>query len=381
MKTVFTVVACVLALQCQAAADLDPPLRGEWVRTAEAPLSARDGAVIAWAGGEILVVGGRWFGCPIFSIKGCQPPSRQPPLRDGAAYNPVDDSWRRIAEAPVSISSGTAATIGAAVFVLASTSFNSNAKSLLRYRPAEDRWAHFSLPQEILSPDIAAAGAATLLYFSRLDEGLASDWALDTLTGQWTRLPEDPLGPALDRRFIGVGEDIYLFERALAQDGDDYDGPDYLRAARYRQQRWEILPVSDSFGVGPALVAGTRIAFPQLGCMERGEFEGARPYGRCVAFGTIFDTATDSWHELPDSPLQGPGYIGSAGGLGERELVLNGGSGPALDLVDNRWFRVPQLFIRENIERYARAAGPYGFAFGGSDEAGELLTDTWIWKP
>ena len=64
--------------------------RGAWEQITDGPLSARSDAAGVWTGTEFIVWGGRtgedW------------PPHE---LGDGAAYDPVDDSWREIAPAPI----------------------------------------------------------------------------------------------------------------------------------------------------------------------------------------------------------------------------------------------------------------------------------------
>lgn len=57
-----------------------------WHDVAQAPLTRRDGAVAEWTGEEFFIWGG-WDG--------------QQPVNDGATYDPTDDTWRPIPEAPI----------------------------------------------------------------------------------------------------------------------------------------------------------------------------------------------------------------------------------------------------------------------------------------
>jgi hypothetical protein len=62
--------------------------------------------------------------------------------------------------------------------------------------------------------------------------------------------------------------------------------------------------------------------------------------------------------------------------------VLNLTGRPALDAATNEWFIVPPLDAEgAYTQRPLRAAGPYGFAFGGAKGFDEMLKDAWIWTP
>lgn len=380
MKTIAIVALAVtlFSAESKAAADIDPlPFRGAWIRTADAPLGARNYAAIAWAGNEILVIGGSEAFCP--PAASC-PPSLIPPLSDGAAYNPLTDSWRKIADAPVSVRWAETTTVGNDVFLLASTNYSYNPKRLLRYRLNQDNWDEVALPENMLEPAIAVIGRNTLLYYSRSDQnGLAAYWQLDTTTGEWTQLPRDSLGPGFSRQIIAVDGDFYLFDQAIVSSPGGADGPSYIRAARYRQQQWEILPVSNSVYFAPSLIAGGRLISPVLGCTDGGETDS---YGRCVSFGAVFDTEANTWYELPEIPgHEAGGYTGYPGGFSESNLVISKPGYPALDATTNEWFIIPLLDLGGNIQRTVQSAGLYGFAFGGASEDGKLLKDAWIWKP
>jgi hypothetical protein len=146
-----------------------------------------------------------------------------------------------------------------------------------------------------------------------------------------------------------------------------------------RGQQWEILPGADSIGYfAPVLISGRRLIAPVLGCADGGQVNG---YGRCIPFGAVFDTETDTWHELPNAPGRGLKYFDSSGGVSDNDLVLVRTGRPALDAATNEWFVVPLLDADPNTQRSLRATGPYGFGFGGASATGELLKDSWIWKP
>jgi hypothetical protein len=90
--------------------DLSPPeLVDEWREIAPSPLSPREEHVAVWTGTEMIVWGGRFQGGGTVvenedgsvSVSGsAREGDRLTGLRDGAAYDPSTDTWRRIADAP-----------------------------------------------------------------------------------------------------------------------------------------------------------------------------------------------------------------------------------------------------------------------------------------
>lgn len=369
----------------QAAAEIDQlPVRGEWVRTSEVPLSARSGVTVAWNGTEIFVFGGTQDMCLAMgaaSTSLCMPPAI-PPLSDGAAYNPKTDTWSKIAGAPVSIITARTASLGTDIFVLAWTSYTERSIRLLRYQSTSDSWNEFNLPEILTTADIIAFGDDLILYTSTDEVEPATDWHLDTATGEWTQIADDPLSPGFGRQYVAVDDDLYLFDHEIVPSPGGVSGPSYLRAARLREQQWALLPTADSIGSAPSLIAGGLLFAPELGCADGGNTNG---YDRCIPYGAVFDTTTDTWWELPNAPERGTKHVMSSGGLGDNGLVLSQSGYPALNATNNDWFIVPQLDSDGTIQRQVQAAGPYGFAFGGASfangGAGKLLNEAWIWRP
>lgn len=373
-KYAFTLVSSTRLTSCPLPPGIGPA-RGKWVRTAESPLSARNDAALAWTGKEIIVFGGWKFFCP--PTASCIGPS-DPPFRDGAAYNPLTDSWRKIADAPAGITGNSNVTVGSDIFVFGRDDSVGSAPRLLQYRSSLDRWDAVELPANLTGIAMAAAGSNVLVYDRTDERGSTGDWLFNTTTTQWTQLPEDPLGPSFNRQYVALGDDLYLFAKALTASPGGASGPSYLRAARLRGQQWSLLPAADSIGAAPDLIAGKRLIAPILGCADGGRTNG---YGRCIPYGAVFDTATDTWQALPNAPGRGIKYFESSGGFSDSDLTLRMTGRPALDAMTNEWFLLPLLDADRNTQRSLRATGPYGFAFGGASSTGEFLKDAWIWKP
>lgn len=274
--------------------------------------------------------------------------------------------------------------------MLARTSFGDPDLHLYRYQTVPDRWDDIELPEDIREPGLAAFGSS-LILFARNDQAGSlsempdsafesrphSDWLLDIPNDEWTRLSDSPLGAGFYRQYLASGDDLYLFDHKLTRSpGSREEGPSYLRGARLRGEQWATLPEPDSIGAPPDLVSGDLLIAPALGCAD-----GGGDYGRCIPFGAVFDTATDTWSELPNAPRRGYKHVQWSGGLSADHLTLGTPGHPALDATTGDWFTVPALDEDRNTERSMAAAGPYGFAFGGARSAREMLKDAWIWQP
>ncbi|MDY6984303.1 MAG: hypothetical protein SV422_14550, partial [Pseudomonadota bacterium] len=147
---------------CQKPADIGP-VRGQWVRTAPSPLSPRTWTSLTWTGAEIIVLGGtQIFRGPLADI--IDPDESL--FRDGAAYNPLTDTWRKIADAPSPISGHTTASIDSSIFVYARTSNRGGFDNfrLYRYRSPQDAWDEFTIPLHSPLIDLEAFGSQLLLY-------------------------------------------------------------------------------------------------------------------------------------------------------------------------------------------------------------------------
>lgn len=102
------------------------PVTDSWRLLAPSPLSARNAPAAVWTGDEVLLWGGHAPGTD---------------ARDGAAYNPATDSWRSIADAPIaSASSPQAVWTGEQMLVVAGT----NSVDAAAYDPGSDTWRTLS---------------------------------------------------------------------------------------------------------------------------------------------------------------------------------------------------------------------------------------------
>lgn len=357
-----------------------------WRQLPDPPLSARSGAAIGWTGEEILVVGGSTYVCP--PTAGCVGPT-EPPLRDGAAFDPTNGEWRSISAAPAPVPPHQpTAHLGSDVYVLVTPWAGSEPgpATLLRYQSVDDAWTSYDVPPGAHVGGVVAAGTGLVVYPGSDERGEAPDLWFDPSSGAWSELPRDPLSPAFDRVYAWNGQNLYLFAKQITPSPGGASGPALVNAAVLHEDGWEQLPTGEVRGFWAVIADGNRIVAPMLGCADGGQVNN---YGRCIPNGAVFDATRGTWTELPDAPSRDDKHVRSSGALTRRELLLASLGHYMLDLTTDTWFRMPAIDEHDDdatVQRTFAGAGPYGFAFGGArfepdDWSGKLLADAWLWTP
>jgi hypothetical protein len=154
------------------------PVDRSWRMLPPAPLSARRPFSV-WTDRELIVWG---------SI------DRSARMRDGAAYDPSTDTWRTIAEAPVEVTDGSAVWTGTEMIVFGAALDGNNRADTemaigVAYDPANDTWRE--LPSSNLSPQ-AMTAAWTGHELVAWDYGLTSA-TYDPEVDAWRSLERVPL--------------------------------------------------------------------------------------------------------------------------------------------------------------------------------------------
>lgn len=346
-----------------------------WQRLPDAPLSPRAQALGVWTGDEVLVVGGMTAPCP--PMASCAPP-RTPPLRDGAAYDPVARTWRPIANAPVGWSYAETAVVGDTMF-LAAFGLGEQQRSggdFLSYSMTTNSWRQLTWldPAGVDGYHLTAAGDRVVAVSATDERGERPDWIYDPPTQRWAQLPDDPMTEAFDRRMVSVGNRLVLFDREGAAVGEQR--PAVVRAALLDVDAgtWEHLPDSRSLETYPWLVDQGRLVNPLV-------VPGYGPV-RPLPWGGILDLARREWSGLPAGPAE---PRASAGAIGHDGALFQGYEGFALDLRTDAWLAVPTL--TEDDRTFGRTvtnAGADLFVFGGASWGGGrspvLLADAWLWR-
>lgn len=99
------------------------PRTNTWRMIADSPLSPRSGHLAVWTGAEMLIVGGGF---------------------DGAAYDPASDSWRPITDSPIDLPNGGTDRVSAVWAEDRLVVWDATADEIAAYEPGSDLW--FELP-------------------------------------------------------------------------------------------------------------------------------------------------------------------------------------------------------------------------------------------
>lgn len=200
---------------------------------AVSPLEPRHGSVGVWTGEELLVVGGdTGFVCPPGAD--CVSPDPDGFRADGAAYDPVTDTWRRIADAPRAFVGGTAAWTGSTMVV-------TTGRGALVYDPAADVWRDTG-PSPITSADqtlLTDRGVLFVSYEQRRGSE-PSDWLFVPSTEQWEAVPRDPFGESYDRSLASDGERLWLLSMSVENHFGAYRGAS-SRVAVLEDDAWRVV--------------------------------------------------------------------------------------------------------------------------------------------
>ena len=221
-----------------------PAQRPEWRETAPPPLAPREYPTGFWTGEEVILVGGS-DAPPCPPNADCAAPS-EPPLADGAAYDPEADTWRTIADAPVRFSWAQPLVVGSTAYLwIAGEPSRPQAPSaFLAYRIDEDRWEELDMPPgETGWYQLVAAGDRIVVVSGSDEEEERPDLVYDPSTSEWSELPADPFSPGFDRVAVWDGEELLLFDHDLA----DLSGDAPLRGAAFDfgPGRWRVLDDPD----------------------------------------------------------------------------------------------------------------------------------------
>ncbi len=292
-------VTGVLALLSACSATVAPaPTASGWHQLPPPPLSPRALPVVAWVGGEVVVLGGDTAPvCP--PSASCTWPSQ--PQRDGAAYDLAAGTWRRTAPAPRPVV-GDAVVVGDVVWT--QSGFAGDAP-LLAYDVSENSWTVHPAPPGVAADawDLAVSGSRLVALRSQEHSSL-HDAIYDSRTRRWRSLPPNTLPASFDRAAVDTAYGLLVVGLELV-DQPNSSAPALLRAELLDATgAWHRLPDSDQLaGVGIA-VHGSKAVFPDLGGADGG---ATHPWGRRVPSGGVLDLATRRWSRLPHPPEEGTG--------------------------------------------------------------------------
>ena len=344
------VCVTLLAVGCGPAGPARPAaaaalVHGHWSVLAASPLGSRQGPVVAWTGQELLEIGG---------TEGNAAPG------DGAAFDPADNRWRRIAPVPGRVSTMAAASVwtGSRLFVFGGqplTYKTTLGSAAGLYDPASDRWAVTATApfgRGLSQP--AAVRAGRLVVVAGVEGSRVEVASYDPAAGKWRR--QDPPLPAahqaLGIALVATADRVIIWSLwgRMQQTGPNsftgYSGVDVraLAAGRWRDVTggW---PQHQT--VPPPLFTGRQILIPpgQIWCGACSHPAGGQP-------GFLADPDTLRITPLPRGPLDDTSPV--MVWTGRAALAINPGaaiSGPggtvrpgdmaAWDPASGAWRRLP----------------------------------------
>lgn len=314
---------------------------GSWELLPEI-LPPRSNALGVWTGSEAMVIGGdpkAW--CP--PNADCTAPDFTQ-MSDGAAFDPVTNLWRRIAEAPVPVGHwASTAVVGDQVYVRVPAAFTADSEtgpSFLQYDIADDEWTVHPDPGESHEwYRLVPIGDRLIAYTASDELGEQPDLLLDPETMTWTDLPPDPLSPSFDRFMVADGDKVTLFAKDIvASPGSE--GPSLARIAEFQMSTdtWEVVGESKVLWTESGVRAGEALVFPWSGEADGGQVNN---WGRSYPNGGIYDLTNRTWTDLPE-PARADSFE-VAGVIAGEHAAFKAPTGSVLDLERSEWLDLPPL--------------------------------------
>lgn len=318
----------------------------DWQVTAPSPLSARTGASVEWADGSFWVVGGRE---PQACAAGTDCPAPRQTKVDGAAYDPVSDTWLVLPDAPVVVDGARPVTVGTRLYYLGATDASNPAPAFVALDTGSRTWQRLAAPRE--SGRLVAAGDQVV----DLGSGKAVGQLYDPATGMWSDLPADPWPDTVERSAVWADGRLLVF--TLRRTEATKSGVRRLEAMTLAPsgERWEKLGTVAARGSEPVSVAGV-IAWAA----------GVRDTVRWVS------SSLDSDGVIP--ARSGSGLDGAVGVVAGDRLGANGDSGVAADLYDfdtGTWLRLTAPPGGSDVDQTV-AGSPSGLLVVGGDDGGQV---------
>ena len=365
--------------------------------------------------GRFLVVGGS-DAPPCPPGADCELPE-QPPLRDGASFDPATSEWTRIAAAPIPLGGHidtSTAVLGDVAYFFSHRYVDETAvvqTSFVSYEVAADTWSTLPNPPDATHWHRLVSAGRHLIAYPTSHEAMNSpdieaanplptDLLYEPQDQTWQALPADPHGPSFDRNMLAVDDGVILLGQDLEKDpGID---PPLVRMAVLDvatdplSATWRVLPDGHFLWPGEYVSVGGRLVSPHPGTADGGETNN---WGREYPNGGVIDPETGEWRPFPSVPEHDPDAwgIGPIAIAGTR-TVIDGSW--AVDAPTLEWIPVPQRAqdadgndVPLTTTNHAAALvdtpdGPNVFVWGGTQWAHpdsltseyELLDDGWLWQ-
>lgn len=280
------------------------PLTDTWrsldASGAELHLWGREGHTAVWTGSEMLIFGGH---------------NGLAPLDDGAAYDPVTDTWRRLSSdgAPSARYEHTAVWTGTEMIVFGGIGATGALANGARYRPADDTWSAMPSAPRAVAEHTAVWTGDRMIVFGGRDSGdgfVQAGFAYDpTVTGTGAITPL-PTGGAPTARAGHVAG--WIADAMLVYGGSDNAGA-LAGGGRYTGA-WQALP---SLGAPSARFGHVGVVADDSWIVWGGTADRS---------GAVFDALAQQWLALDTTKAPGARRHPAAVWAGDRLIVLGGES-------------------------------------------------------
>ncbi len=311
---------------------LEPATRGTWTAMADGPLSPRMQAGAAWTGREMIVFGGHSVLC---AQSHCYPEDRQA-LGDAAAYDPVRDAWRKIADLPVRGVVYTAVAAGGELYTEVVPlpprmgEVRADDAVFLAYSVADDRWRRIAYPPGADHLGFPQSVGSTLVFDRRLRDDTTEYSTYDAAADSWAKLPPHPFGHAT---VLSDGPSLLYavaYTDATEGGGRLTRAPVQVAVLDLSTRTWTRLPDM------PADIGGASMWWSFAG----GRLIGT--YGANPLLGAAYNPTARTWSRLPSLNWEydrNTVYDGSAPAAFGRYLPIR--ADHVLDVPTGAWGRLP----------------------------------------
>lgn len=258
-----------------------------WSPGATSPLSPRFGSMMSWTGTEVLVFGGR-DSVPCPPNADCVSPGSA--LTDGAAYDPVADTWRELPKAPFAVTRESGHAIVGDQLVV------SEGRDWALFDAARDAWV--KLPSPPRPGRVAGPGSALdgRIYVS---DGARGVQVLDLAGRTWSSIPADQVAPPLDDVMIFATQAGVLLS-GMNYDEAAPDEPTFQQVDLWDGRGWRRLPRTGQLGWFYHWT-GERLLGTEQGGADGGQVNG---WGEWHPYGGTLDPLTGTWTPLDGLPGQ-----------------------------------------------------------------------------
>jgi hypothetical protein len=323
---------------------------GTWQRLPPAPLPNSEVQASVWTGTELMLFG-------------LSPGGRGDPMTYvGAAYKPSAGTWRWLPPIeslnPGRLESGSQAVWTGSEALLVGVVSGA-------YKPAADRWRRIA-KGALLTPAVTVwTGKDVLMWGGGCCANSSADGvAYNAATNTWRRMPKSPLSGRQQTAAAWTGKELVIVG------GNDADGNLFADAAAYdpATRTWRKLPplpaartdATATWDGKEVVVIGGRI----------GTAERSIPCDCANAY----DPATGGWRQLPAMPYARSGHVTVWTGS---QLIVWGGengragkpaappNGVAFDPVSNSWTELPKSPLRGRTRALAAWTGTSMLIWGG----------------